>query len=78
MENEEAEMKTGNWIIIAVLVWFVGFVAGYKISAKTGTEPGYFEAVEAAGYGGGSELEKLEGVSDEMMQYYKELSEESE
>ncbi|RMG01202.1 MAG: hypothetical protein D6726_09965 [Nitrospirae bacterium] len=70
-------MSRGLWISIAVVVWLLGFMAGYKISAKTGTEPGYFEAVEAAGYGGGSEL-KVEGVSDEMMDYYKELSGEEE
>lgn len=70
-------MSRGFWILIAVIVWLLGFMAGYKISAKTGTEPGYFEAVEAAGYGGGSEL-KLEGVSEEMMDYYKELSGEEE
>ncbi|NOX20361.1 MAG: hypothetical protein GXO99_03760 [Nitrospirae bacterium] len=69
-------MKTGSMLIIAILVWFVGFALGYTISAKTGTEPGYFEAVEAAGYGGGSELEGAEGLSEDMLKYYQEISEE--
>ncbi len=71
-------MRTSFWVVIAAMVWLVGFVTGYSISARTGTEPGYFEAVEAAGYGGGSEMEKIEGISEEMQEYYKSLSEESE
>lgn len=64
-------MKTGVWIVIAIAFWLLGFLGGYKISAHTGTEPGYFEAVEAAGYGGGGE--KIEGITDEMQQYYEDL-----
>ena len=67
-------MKTSIWIVIAVALWLLGFLGGYRISAHTGTEPGYFDAVEAAGYGGGGE--KIEGISDEMQQYYEELSKE--
>jgi hypothetical protein len=67
-------MKTGIWIVIAIAFWLLGFLGGYQISAHTGTEPGYFEAVEAAGYGGGGE--KIEGISDEMQQYYEDLLEE--
>jgi|Deesub1362A_J573_1020465.scaffolds.fasta_scaffold14529_3 hypothetical protein len=70
-------MKTIYWVLIAAIVWGGGFVLGYSISSKTGTEPGYFEAVEAAGYGGGSEL-KIEGLSEEMQKYYQELSESEE
>lgn len=64
-------MKTGVWIAITVVVLLVSFWGGYTISADTGTEPGYFEAVEAAGYGGGTEA--VEGISEDMMQYYKDL-----
>jgi hypothetical protein len=69
-------MKTSIWIVIAVAVWLLGFLGGYKMSANTGSEPGYFGAVEAAGYGGGGE--KIEGISEEMQQYYEELSEDEE
>jgi hypothetical protein len=65
-------MKPTNWIIIALAAGLIGGFAGYKVSAASGTEPGYFDAVEAAGYGGGGE--KIEGVSEEMQQYYKSLS----
>ncbi len=74
--KEDSKMKTGSMLIIAILVWFVGFAVGYTISSKTGTEPGYFEAVEAAGYGGGSELEGAEGLSEDMQKYYQEITEE--
>lgn len=65
-------MKTSMWIVIVAAVLSMGFVGGYKLSANTGTEPGYFDAVEAAGYGGGGE--KIEGITDEMQQYYEELT----
>jgi len=69
-------MKTGVWIVLAIIVWLLGFLGGYTISVRTGTEPGYFEAVEAAGYGGGGE--KIEGISEEMQQYYESLTAEEE
>ena len=64
-------MKFGIWLLTAILMWGVGFMGGYAISARTGTEPGYFDAVEAAGYGGGSE--GVKGISAEMNEYYKNL-----
>lgn len=68
--DNNSEPSTLVWIIIAVLMGIIGFGLGYTISLKTGTEPGYFEAVEAAGYGGGAELE---GLSDEALKYLKQL-----
>lgn len=64
-------MKAPQWIIVIIFFGLIGGIAGYKVSAATGTEPGYFDAVEAAGYGGGGE--KIEGVTDEMQQYYQSL-----
>ena len=72
-EDEEAEtMNNTAWFVIATVVWAAGFGGGYALSARTGTEPGYFDAVEAAGYGGGGDA-KIEGISDEMSDYYKSL-----
>lgn len=68
-------MKTGPKFIVFIMVALFCFYGGYNISARTGTEPGYFDAVEAAGYGGGGG-EKIEGVSDEMSDFYQSLSEE--
>ena len=68
-------MKTGPKFIVFIMVALFCFYGGYNISARTGTEPGYFGAVEAAGYGGGGD-EKIEGVSDEMSDFYQSLSEE--
>ncbi|GAB4333685.1 MAG: hypothetical protein Kow0089_02470 [Desulfobulbaceae bacterium] len=70
-------MKTGPQIIIILVTAVICFYGGYAISEKTGTEPGYFDAVEAAGYGGGGG-EKVEGISDEMNLYYQSLGEEEE
>ena len=68
-------MKSYPKIIVIVMVALFCFYGGYNISARTGTEPGYFDAVEAAGYGGGGG-EKIEGISDEMNEFYQSLSEE--
>ena len=67
-------MKVTQFAAILLIVAAACFFGGYKISANTGTEPGYFGAVEAAGYGGGGE--KIEGVTEEMSEYYKSLQEE--
>ena len=65
-------MKIGHWIIVMLLVGAAGFAFGYKVSANTGSEPGYFDAVEAAGYGGESGA-KIEGLTSEQQDYYKSL-----
>ena len=65
-------MKNTQWLILTILTLGLGFASGYAVSAHTGTEPGYFGAVEAAGYGGGTE-EKIEGLSDDIQDYYKNL-----
>jgi hypothetical protein len=70
-------MKNNQWIILAILIWGLAFGGGYSVSAHTGTEPGYFGAVEAAGYGGAAE-EKIEGLTDEVQDYYKSLQETEE
>ena len=64
-------MKASQWIFVFLCTALIGFYGGYSLSARTGTEPGYFGAVEAAGYGGGGEA--IEGVTDEMQEYYKNL-----
>ena len=68
-------MKLGPQLIVILVISLLCFYGGYTISANTGTEPGYFEAVEAAGYGGGGG-EKIEGLSDEMNEFYQSLIEE--
>lgn len=64
-------MKTGHWIAITVAALVLSFSAGYRTSARTGVQPGYFEAVEAGGYGG--EETTIEGISKEVQDYYKNL-----
>ena len=43
--------RVGLWLAIALVAALLGFMIGYGISARTGVEPGYFEAPEAGGYG---------------------------
>ena len=70
-------MKGIQWTVTFMVVAIFSFYGGYILSAHTGTEPGYFDAVEAAGYGGGGD-EKIEGVSEEMANYYQDLLKEDE
>ncbi len=70
-------MKGIQWTVVILLAAIFSFYGGFSFSAHTGTEPGYFDAVEAAGYGGGGD-EKIEGVSDEMSNYYQDLLKEDE
>lgn len=68
-------MKQNLWIMITLVATVLGFLAGYSISSYTGVEPGFFEAVETGSYGGATDSESTEGVSQELQDYYKNLSE---
>ena len=52
----------------------MAFLLGYSISARTGIEPGFFEAVETGAYGTLEASDKVEGLSVEDEYYYKSLS----
>lgn len=67
-------MKNSLWLLIVIVAGVLTYLAGYSISSKTGVEPGYFEMPEAGGYGAGVGGEKVEGISDEYQEYYKELA----
>ena len=60
---------------ITVGAFIVTFLMGYSMSAKTGTEPGYFGSVDTASYGSAPATEKIEGLSAEDSDYYKSLTE---
>ncbi len=63
-------------LAIIIGIFITAFLLGYAISARTGTEPGYFEAVEVGSYGAQDADDKIEGISDEDADYYKSLLEE--
>ena len=64
--------RMGLWVAIVVISALFGFAAGYAVSARTGVEPGYFEAPEAGGYG----VAPSSGpkMSDELRKYYEEIA----
>lgn len=68
-------MNNQIWTAVVACGFLLAFLAGYNISIGTGVEPGYFEAPEAGGYGAGAESKAPAGISEEMQDYYKELSE---
>lgn len=59
---------------ITVGAFVVAFMLGYSMSSHTGTEPGYFGAVETGAYGAAEASGKVEGISAEDADYYKSLS----
>jgi len=61
---------------ITVSGFIVAFILGYSMSAKTGTEPGYFGAVDTASYGSAEVSTTIEGISAEDADYYRSLGEE--
>jgi len=64
--------RMGLWVAIVVVSALFGFAAGYAMSARTGVEPGYFEAPEAGGYG----VAPSSGpkMSDDLRKYYEEIA----
>lgn len=71
-------MKTGHWIVIALIVGFLAGFVGYKTASATGIEPRHFAAVEAGGYGASeSELESL-GLEQKTQDYYQDLLKEEQ
>lgn len=70
-------MRTAFWVMIAVAVWAVSFAGGFAASSATGVQPGYFEAAEAGGYGGGGDG-PVEGIDQTTQDYYKDLYKEEE
>lgn len=68
-------MKNQLWAMIIVISSLLGFFVGWTTSSGTGVEPGYFEAPEAGGYGAGTDSSTPEGVSEELQEYYKDLTE---
>lgn len=64
--------RMGLWVAIVVVSALFGFAAGYAVSARTGVEPGYFEAPEAGGYG----VPPSSGpkMSDDLRKYYEEIA----
>lgn len=70
-------MRTSLWILNGIVIAVLAFFVGYAASDKTGIEPGYFAAAETGGYGGGagSTAGGAGDLSEDMQQYYKELTE---
>lgn len=76
--RQETKKLSNTYLRTAITAgaFIVAFLLGYSISARTGTEPGYFGAVETGAYGTTESSGKIEGVSAEDVKYYKSLIEE--
>ncbi len=63
--------RSGLWAAIALSAALLGFIVGYAVSARTGIEPGYFEAAEAGGYGVPASAKPK--ASEDLQKYYENL-----
>lgn len=68
-------MKTGLWVSIVGTAAIIAYTLGFVVSKGTGVEPGFFEKAESGGYGVSGGDSAVEGVSEEMANYYNELKE---
>ena len=75
--NEEKNVAHSRlWLAIVTTAFILSYLLGYMVSAKTGVEPGFFEAPEAAGYGVGPEKAAAPGLDQNLQDYYQDLIEE--
>ena len=61
------------WLAIVIATFILSYLLGYVVSAKTGVEPGFFEAPEAAGYGVTAEKSAAPGLDKELQDHYQQL-----
>ena len=63
--------RTGLWVAIAMIAALLGFMVGFGVSARSGVEPGYFEAAEAGGYGVAPSARPK--ANEDLQKYYENL-----
>ncbi|MDH3318580.1 MAG: hypothetical protein OEO84_02695 [Betaproteobacteria bacterium] len=71
MAQQAQASRVALWLAIALAAALLGFMIGYAMSARTGVEPGYFEAPEAGGYGVSPGSKSKTGA--ELQKYYENL-----
>ena len=69
------KMKNQLGVMIVIVSCLLAAVVGYSVSSSTGVEPGYFEAPDAGGYGASAEGAAPEGISNDLQDYYNNLTE---
>jgi len=73
--QENTPVKTRIWLALVLSVTVLSYLLGFIISSKTGVEPGFFEQPEAGGYGATTEKKAVQGLDEELQDYYKDLIE---
>jgi uncharacterized membrane protein YiaA len=72
IQEKERAVRTSLWIAVIAAAGALAFLVGFAISKQTGVEPGYFTAVEAAGYGA-RPSGAAPGLTKDQEKYYREL-----
>ena len=74
--EESTAVRHRLWFAIVTTAFILSYLLGYIVSAKTGVEPGFFEAPEAAGYGVAADKTAAPGLDQDLQKHYQDLAEE--
>ena len=74
--EESTTIRHRLWFAIVVTAFVLSYLLCYIVSAKTGVEPGFFEAPEAAGYGVAADKTAAPGLDEDLLKHYQDLAEE--
>ncbi len=65
-----------RWTTVALIAGLiVTFILGYRLSDRSGIQPGYFEKAEAPAYGVGGGEAIGAGLDEEFQDHFKDLYE---
>ena len=73
--EESTNIRHRLWFAIVITAFILSYLLGYIVSAKTGVEPGFFEAPEAAGYGVAADKTAAPGLDQDLQKHYQDLVE---
>jgi hypothetical protein len=65
-----------RWTTVALIAGLIAtFILGYRLSDRSGIQPGYFEKAEAPAYGVGGGEAIGAGLDEEFQDHFKDLYE---
>ena len=73
--QQQSPVTTRLWLALVLSIIVLSYLLGFVISSRTGVEPGFFEQPEAAGYGAATEKKSVQGLDENLQDYYKDLTE---
>ncbi|NCO83556.1 MAG: hypothetical protein COZ31_08315 [Nitrospirae bacterium CG_4_10_14_3_um_filter_44_29] len=62
-----------KWILIMLIIFIIGTLAGFRASHVTGIQPGYFEKQEAPAYGASEEKAIGAELGKEYEEHFRDM-----